>query len=465
MNFPKTLCSSAALALCALSAAPAHAIDLIAIGKLSGTLSDYSGQSALLENGVRGDLLGGIGSGLAWAGGDTFLALPDRGPNAVAWNASVDDTTSYVPRFHTLQLNLQPGPDAGSGLPFTLTPTLLATTLLYSHQPLNYGGSVAGYGAEPAANAPSRRYFSGRSDNFDPATSSADTRDARFDPEGIRLSANGKFVYVSDEYGPYLYQFDRDSGARVRAIKLPAKLAVAHKSPMGGVEISGNTAGRVANKGMEGLAISPDGKTLFGFVQSPLIEDGGDGGRANRIVTVDLESEAVHEYAYDNYLADKAKAYNSSELLALNSHELLVLERDGKGLGDGSKAVVKRVYKIDLAGAQDVSELSGEAALLPKAVAKSLFLDIAAKLTAAGLTAEQIPAKLEGMAFGADVVVDGVLKHTLYIGNDNDFLAVAPGGLSNPNQWFVFAFGEADLAGSAFVNQQWSGRADAALKR
>jgi hypothetical protein len=35
-------------------------------------------------------------------------------------------------------------------------------------------------------------------------------------------------------------------------------------------------------------------------------------------------------------------------LLALNDHELLVLERDGKGLGDDSKAF----NKIDLAGAQ-----------------------------------------------------------------------------------------------------------------
>lgn len=453
----KTLSIATALALCALAAVPAHAIDLIAIGKMPGTLADHSGQSAPLENGVRGDLLGGIGSGLAWAGGTTFLALPDRGPNAVAWNPAVDDTSSYVPRFHTLQLDLQPVADASTGLPFTLTPSLLGTTLLYSHPPLNYGGSIAGYRAEPAANVPSRHYFSGRSDNFGPATTSGDTRDARFDPEGIRVSANGRFVYISDEYGPYLYQFDRSTGARVRAIRLPAKLAVAQKSARGAAEISGNTAGRVANKGMEGLAISPDGTTLFGFVQSPLIEDGGDGGRANRIVSVDLETEAVHEYAYDNYLADKAKAYNSSEVLALNGHELLVLERDGKGLGDDSKAVVKRVYKIDLTGATDVSGLSGAAALLPNAVGKTLFLDIVAKLTAAGIPVERIPAKLEGMAFGEDVVVDGVVKHTLYIGNDNDFLATTPGGLANPNQWFVFAFTAADLAGSPFVNQQWSG--------
>lgn len=451
----RTASFAAALALGSIVSTSAAAIDLIAIGKLPGTGSDYSGLSSTLENGIRGDLLGGIGSGLAWAGGSTFLALPDRGPNAVTWNASIDNTTSYVPRFHTLNLDLVQQADAATGLPFTLVPTLLHTTLLYSERPLNYGGVVAGYGAQPSTNRRGHYYFSGRSDNFRSSTPSSDTNDARFDPEGIRLSRDGDSVYISDEYGPYLYEFDRRSGERLRAFKLPAALAIAVKAPTGAAEISGNTKGRVANKGMEGLAISPDGKTLFGFVQSPLIEDGGDGGRANRIVKLDIKTGATAQYLYDNYLADKSKAYNSSELLALNSHELLVLERDGKGLGDDSKADVKRIYKIDLASAQDVSGLSGEAALLPKAVAKTLFLDVAAALKGAGLTTAQIPAKLEGMAFGEDIVVNGVVKHTLYIGNDNDFLAVTPGGLANPNMWFVFAFDANDLAGSSFVNQKF----------
>ena len=137
-----------------------------------------------------------------------------------------------------------------------------------------------------------------------------------------------------------------------------------------------------------------------------------------------------------------------------------MLERDGKGLGDDSKADVKRIYKIDVARAQDVSSLSTEAALLPRAVAKTLFLDIAAALKATGLTTAQIPAKLEGMTFGEDVVVDGVVKHTLYVGNDNDFLPTTPGGLANPNQWFVFAFGPEDLGGSVFVNQKIEPRRD-----
>jgi len=450
---PTRLAIAAALALGTLAALPAYAIDLVAIGKLSPTATDFSGQTGLLENGVRGDLLGGVGSGLAWVGGSTFLALPDRGPNAKAWNSSVDDTTSYIPRFHTMNLVLTQRADTSTGLPFTLTPSLVGTTLLYSRTALNYGGSVAGKAATPAANNATHFYLSGRSDNFNAATTSADQSDARFDPEGIRVSRSGSTVYISDEYGPNIYQFDRASGGRGRTITLPATFAIAHKSSVGATEIAGNASGRVTNKGMEGLAISPDGKFLFGFMQSPLAQDGGDGGRANRIIRIDLATGATTQFCYDNYLADKAKAYNSSELLALNDHELLVLERDGKGLGDDSKADMKRIYKIDIAGATDVSNLSGATALLAAAAPKTLFLDVYAKLIAAGLKNTAIPAKLEGMTFGADIVVNGAVKHTLYIGNDNDFLAVTPNGLANPNQWFVFTFDASDLGGSTFVNQ------------
>ena len=58
-------------------------IDLIAIGQVSGEYQDMATITALpLENGVAGNMLGGVGSGLAYAGRNTFLALPDRGPNA-----------------------------------------------------------------------------------------------------------------------------------------------------------------------------------------------------------------------------------------------------------------------------------------------------------------------------------------------------------------------------------------------
>src|SRR5262249_62033796 len=98
--------------------------------------------AGLLENGIPGNRLGGMGSGLAYAGGNTFLALPDRGPNAKAYNSALDDTTSYIARFHTLNLSLAPS-DAGSPLPFTLTPMLFHAPRLSSKTPLLDGAGAA----------------------------------------------------------------------------------------------------------------------------------------------------------------------------------------------------------------------------------------------------------------------------------------------------------------------------------
>ena len=208
---PRLLASALAATLCIT----AHAAPiLLARGSLPGSFTDLSGLSGLMENGVAGNLLGGLGSGLAWAGGSTFLGLPDRGPNATSYNSALDNTASYIARFQTLTLDLQSS--SGGALPFTLTPTLTATTLLSSAAQLSYGSGVGlgnrydgtpiGSGA-PALNATKNtNYFTGRSDNFNPALGSLNPNNARLDPESIRVSNDGKSVFVSDEYGPYVYQ-------------------------------------------------------------------------------------------------------------------------------------------------------------------------------------------------------------------------------------------------------------------
>ncbi|MBK7416558.1 MAG: esterase-like activity of phytase family protein [Dechloromonas sp.] len=432
--------------------APAQAgVTLIASGALNGT-SDLSGLSGALENGVAANVLGGMGSGLAWAGGNTFLALPDRGPNASSYagGGAIDNTTSYIDRFQTITLNLTQSQSAGS-FSYALSTALNQTTLLYSPNALNYGSTVGLPSAVPVQNTAERNYFTGRSDNFAAGNSLA-ANNARLDPEGIRVANDGKSVYVSDEYGPYVRQFDRASGALIKTFALPANLAVNNLSSAGATEIAGNATGRVANKGMEGLAITPDGKTLVGFMQSALLQDGGDGAKANRIVTIDIATGATKQFAYNNVIG--GKTYGSSEILALNSHQFLVLERDGKGLGDGSAAKVKQIWVVDLAGAQDVSGLSGEAALLAKAPSKKLFLDIKSALNSVGIADKDIPAKLEGMAFGEDITENGALFHTLYVANDNDF-----SDLAGANQFFVFKFSDTDLSTlslGAFENQSIS---------
>ena len=372
---------------------------------------------------------------------------------------------------------------------------LVATTLLSSPTPLVYGAGCAARPPEtapavsgaPALNAVDHTfYFTGRSDNFDPTKPSSDPKDARFDSESIRVSNDRVHVYISDEYGPYVYEFDRLSGKRTRVFTLPAKFAVPHPHPTGAQEIPppGGTSvddlvGRVANKGMEGLAITPDGKMLVGAMQSPLIQDGGNNlvaGQYTRIVTIDIATGVTHEYSYP---LDGTTKTTVSDILAVNDHEFLVDERDSKGRADSatspSAAGFKRLYEIDLNGATDVSAGTGQAYLAARALRKTLFLDVVNVLTSDPLDmdAHLIPAKLEGIAFGEDVMIDGVRKHTLYVGNDNDFLAVFPdpnpgaAPFDNSNQWFVFSFTDSDLPG--YVPQHfepehhddrsdWSGR-------
>ena len=439
-------------------------ITLIAKGTLTGSRAgenkDLSGLNYNLENGVPANLLGGLGSGMSYMTGNKFLAVPDRGPNAVPYNSDIDDTASYIPRFQTIEMKLEPSSDPAATLPFTLTPHLKATTLLRSSFPLVYGDGKAFNvpNGEPKPNGLFRFFFSGRSDNFDPHRNSGDPFDARFDPESIRVSNDGFTVFVSDEYGPYIHQFLRLTGERIRTYQLPDELYVNVPGTTTAVETANNTKGRVPNKGMEGLAITPDGRSLVGIMQNALLQDASSAPSLLRIYVLDVLTGALkHEYAY---LLTSGSGV--SEITALNDHEFIVDERDGKGLGDGSKAKTKQLFKIDLQNAVDIKglDLDGPAASV-NAVSKTLFLDIVDKLlnSGTGFTVNNIPAKIEGITFGPDVELNGKKLHTLWIANDNDFLQdnngpnIGSPGI-NPNQFFVFGFTDADLGGSQFVPQK-----------
>jgi hypothetical protein len=261
-----------------------------------------------------------------------------------------------------------------------------------------------------------RRVFTGSAAEFDP-TNSADS--IRLDPEGVRVANCGGSFFVSDEYGPFLYEFG-PNGRRKRSIALPTKLLVDYPSADPTAELKQNAFGRQANRGMEGLAISPDGTKLYGVLQSPLIQDGGLGGGSGtsrvgtnvRIVEVDLKTGGFREFLYTLELKD----YGISEILAVNDHELLVLERDGRA---GMDATFKYVFRIDLSAASDIRGMKQlpstavPAGVTP--VAKAPFLDLVAALGGPG---PGIPEKLEGLSFGPDLA-DG--RHLLLVTVDNDF--------------------------------------------
>lgn len=415
-SFRSTLVTTTTvLALMAMTTANAAPV-LLGVGSIAAASSDLSGLAGTVEDGTPTNIFG-AGSAIAYTGiGNRFLVVPDRGPNAQTWNPAVDNTTSFDTRFHEIDLSV-----TKNGPNWTVTPTLMKTTLLTDGNGTNYTGLS--------------------SDNA-----------TRFDPEGIRVSNSGQNVFISDEYGPYIREFDRSTGELVRQITLPAKFLAATQEPTGAAELVDNTSGRQANRGMEGLAITPDGKTLVGIMQSPLIQDNGlDAnlkrvGKNVRILTVDLATNTTKEFVYQ--LDDKG--YGISEIVAINDHEFLVIERDGKG---GSDAGFKKIIKIDISGATDVSAVAS----LPKSalpvnitpVTKSVFLDMLDP--AYGLAGTSFPEKIEGISFGQDLS-DGQLFHTLVITNDNDFQygATLSDGSTQPivdHKFFVFGFTNTDLPG------------------
>jgi Esterase-like activity of phytase len=114
---------------------------------------------------------------------------------------------------------------------------------------------------------------------------------------------------------------------------------------------------RVPNKGMEGLTITPDGKTLVGMMQSALQTPDLTAKPAQvttlRIVTYSLQTHATHEYIY--LLTDpKINGGAVSEITALSNTKFVVDERDG----NFEPNAFKQLYSIDISHATDVGPKS-----------------------------------------------------------------------------------------------------------
>ncbi len=162
-----------------------------------------------------------------------------------------------------------------------------------------------------------------------------------YDPEGLVALPDGSF-WVSDEYGPFITHFSRDGRALQRL------------SPFNG-SLPAELANRVPNKGMEGLALTPDGSTLVGMMQSALQQPDLPAGVKTknvtvlRIATYDLRTHATHEYVY---LLDDPKATGGavSEITALSNTTFVVDERDG----NMEPGAFKKLFKIDISRATDV---------------------------------------------------------------------------------------------------------------
>jgi hypothetical protein len=183
------------------------------------------------------------------------------------------------------------------------------------------------------------------------------------DAEGIRVAPDNT-IYTSDEYGPYIYHFSR-FGRLLNTITPPAAF-IPKVGPAFGSRVVNFTAatdpnsGRRSNRGLEGLGITDHGRKLIAMLQSPLIQDGGSKKTAQntRILVFDTHSgKLLHEYVYSLTLNNAGGNTPVSELLALNDHQFLVLERDnlGRGSGNTGAPLYKEIVLADTTGATDIA--------------------------------------------------------------------------------------------------------------
>ena len=202
---------------------------------------------------------------------------------------------------------------------------------------------------------------------------------------------------------------------------------------------------------MEGLAISPDGSTLFGMMQNALLQDNAlvplsvdRQSVFTRIITIDLATGGTHEYLYQ--LDAFSRGQGVSEILAINDHEFLVIERDNRSWTSAEPQAPTRkwIYRINIAGATDISgrtEPLPAAAPLPAGVTpvqKSVFINLLEPDFGLHLNnASAIAEKIEGLTWGQDLP-DG--KHLLYVISDNDLIT------ANATQIFAFAIDDTKLA-------------------
>ena len=417
---------------------------LVGVGRLPAGMKDKFGETFGSGSGVTVDPNSWKKEGDSYSG--TVFILPDRGYN-------VEGTTDYRDRLNKVTVTLRPAESGDSfsaeGAPITMK--LEDTTILTDDkgEPMS-GLDPAEGGVRPAAGS------------IPPLPQTANNRVA-LDPEGVVLLADGSF-FISDEYGPYIYHFS-PAGKMLSAIRPPEALIPKRKgkdhfsanAPGPGAKAPepGNPeTGRQNNQGLEGLALSSDGKTLVTILQSATRQDGGDKPETRnytRVLYYDIsnpdQAKLTKHFVVSLPVFDvdgKPRIAAQSELLAIDDNRFLLLCRDGNGLGQKNPtSLYRKVEVLDVAGATNLvgTPYDGLTPVAPggklaegiKPARLTTFIDINdnAQLKKFGLhngapnDRTNLSEKWEGMGLVPAMDPANPNDYFLLVVNDNDFLTTS----------------------------------------
>jgi hypothetical protein len=438
---------------------------LVGVGRIDANALDAWGESLGSVSGLQIGNWTRTGPN-AYAG--SFYTLPDRGYN------SAPNFSNYAGRIQKIDFTFRPekgasfkGPaaaqdqftfayDPAGSFKFTVETAdgVSVTTGLVPDSATLLGGRLVPFVTSSDGTA-----------NFPPGAGAVVVDRLAIDAEALVLLPDGS-GYFGDEYAGAIYHFN--AAKQIDGVINPPAAIQPHL-PATKLKFSSevnNVNGRRGNQGMEGVALSPDGTTLFGLMQSATIQDSGSGNqgrRQTRLLAYDVSTHALPATAAAEYvitlpiLNDAAgtapnKTAAQSEIIALDNYHLLVLARDGNGKGTttafGPK--FKSVLLVDLTGATDISKLNGgafdleggditpsgttlAAGITPVRWVEAVNLLNSLQLGKFGLNlkagidadANSLSEKWEGMAL-APVKEPGVSNQFfLFVANDNDFISTA----------------------------------------
>ena len=241
------------------------------------------------------------------------------------------------------------------------------------------------------------------------------------DAEGLVLLSDGTW-WIGEENGPSLMHVAANGRIQTRLVPegTDKDFDKANYKVVGALPAI--FAKRQANRGIESVAISPDETFLYTIMQNPLANPNAvtyKKAKNSRILKLDRATmKPVAEYVYQlddpqSFRNDPSKKQNApriSEMLALGTDRLLVLERTDK---------TTKLHEIALAGATDILGSKWDSPATNKS------LEAMNDLSGSGVTPvkkvlrfdsadfKDIPTKLEGIAIlgNGDVALI----------NDNDF--------------------------------------------
>jgi hypothetical protein len=151
------------------------------------------------------------------------------------------------------------------------------------------------------------------------------------DPESIQRDHRGD-LWIGDEFGPWILHFDRSGRLLEPPIELPGL-----RSPSNPF-LAGNPPSVNNSRGLEAMAMTPDGRHLVLVLEGALP---GDDASTRRIYRYGIARRSFTRLG--DYRAE-APGHFIADAQSVDGRRLLVIERDG---GLGLAAAFRAVYLVD----------------------------------------------------------------------------------------------------------------------